>query len=116
ANQLDISPGQIAELTIAQATPESGYWVPTAALVPSDRGLWACYVLVEDDSSLEASAEASDLNSSGSTYRVERREVEVLHTDGTQSFIRGTVESGDRMVSSGTQRLVPGQQVRWAES
>lgn len=40
-----VSPGQVARLELAQIIGESGYWLPTTALVQGVRGLWSCYVL-----------------------------------------------------------------------
>lgn len=107
-----LAPGQIAELAIAQSQPEQGYWLPTSALVPGDRGLWACYVLVE----VEKAPNEPDNPASVSLYEVQRRDVEILHTEGDRSFVRGMVQSGDRVVTDGTQRLVPGQLVQLSQS
>ena len=63
-----------------------------AALTESDRGLWGVYV-VNDQS------------------RVERRLVEIIHTESERAYVRGTLENDDRIVRTGVQRIVPGQQV-----
>lgn len=108
-----IAPGQIAELAIAQPNSEQGYWVPTSALVSGDRGLWAFYVIVEAQVGTDLPEFiASETNAAGGIYQVQRRDVEILHTDGERSFVRGMVQAGDRVVTDGTQRLVPGQLVR----
>ena len=72
------------------ATP--GFWVPVTALTESDRGLWGVYV-VKDES------------------LVERRIVEIIHSESERAYVRGTLEDDDRIVRTGVQRLVPGQQV-----
>lgn len=93
-----VAPGQVARLEVTQATAEAGYWLPTTALVRGDRGLWSVYALVA----------TPDANGD----RVERRDVEVLHTAGDAVFVRGTLQPGDLIIKSGTQRIVPGQLVR----
>ncbi len=43
--------------------------------------------------------------------KVERRVVEIIHTESERAYVRGTLENADRIVQIGVQRLVPGQQV-----
>ena len=92
ANSGTITPVMVARLEVTQTTATQGLWLPTTALTRSDRGLWSCFVLVENT--------------------VERREVEVLHTEGDRVLVRGLLKAGDRVVTKGLQRLVPGQQVQ----
>ena len=63
--------------------------------------LWSVFAIVGRQS-------ASD-NTGG---RVERRDVEVLHTTAERVFVRGAIDEGDQIVGSGIHRLVPGQAVR----
>ncbi|MGK7951169.1 MAG: efflux RND transporter periplasmic adaptor subunit [Xenococcaceae cyanobacterium] len=94
-----VSPQQIARLQITQNVATEGYWLPVTALVKSDRGLWSAYAVVPNES--------NDTDS----YRVERRLVEILETEGDRVLVRGTLRSGDAIVTDGTQRLVPDQLV-----
>lgn len=94
----EISPGQVARLELAQSIDVSGYWLPTTALVRGVRGLWSCYVL--------GTSKQND------TFRVERRDVEVLHTESDRVLVRGTLQAGDRVITSGTHRLVSEQLVQ----
>jgi hypothetical protein len=77
-------------------------WLPTTALEKSSRGLWSCYVLEK----------SSDTNTNPEAFRIARRYVELLHSDGVRAFVRGTIGSGEKIVSGGTHRNVPGQLVR----
>jgi len=94
------APGEIARLEIQQQVATNGFWLPTTALVRGERGLWSCYALQVD----------------GEIYRVERRDVEVLHTEGDRVLVRGTLTAGDRIVRAGVQRIVPGQVVNLLQS
>lgn len=85
--------GAVVELGLATAVESSGNWVPLAALTESERGLWGVYVVAADDT-------------------LDRRLVEILHTESDRVFVRGTLTSGDRIVAEGVHRLVPGQRVR----
>ena len=67
-----------------------------------ERGLWSAYVVT-----LPASPSAQ-----GAGSRVARRDVEVLHTEGDRVLVRGMLQPGDRVIASGTHRIVPGQVVR----
>ena len=84
--------GAVVELQISQSVSTPGFWVPVTALTESDRGLWGVYVV--NDRSL-----------------VERRIVEIIHTESERAYVRGTIENDDRIVRTGVQRVVPGQQV-----
>lgn len=84
-------PGQMVRLEVTEQVDQPGYWIPTTALTRGTRGLWSVYV-VEDN-------------------LVERRDVELLDTVGTDSFVRGTIQPGDQIVASGTHRVVLGQRV-----
>ncbi|MEZ5559049.1 MAG: efflux RND transporter periplasmic adaptor subunit [Pseudomonadales bacterium] len=88
----DIPLGAVVELALQSEVPVAGYWLPVTALTESDRGLWGVFV-VNDESTLE------------------RRLVEVLHAETERVYVRGTLAPGDRVVSTGVQRLVPGQKV-----
>lgn len=87
-----IAPDQVARLEVAQTVFNRGFWLPTRALTRSDRGLWSCFVQVDN--------------------RVERRDVEVLHTENNRVLVRGLLNAGDRVVTNGVQRFVPGQKVQ----
>ena len=89
---LDIPLGAVVELELRRSVPALGFWVPVAALTESDRGLWGVYV-VNDQA------------------KVERRVVEIIHTESERAYVRGTLEDADRIVRTGVQRIVPGQQV-----
>ena len=84
--------GAVVELTIEQEVASPGFWVPIDALTESDRGLWGLYVVNAD-------------------LTVERRLVEVVHNESSRVYVRGTLADADRVVSAGTQRIVPGQRV-----
>jgi hypothetical protein len=43
---------------------------------------------------------------------VERRDVELLHSDGDRVYVRGTLSADETVVARGTHRLVHGQRVQ----
>lgn len=105
---LDIDPGEqpvrqgaIARLQIEHERAAEGFWVPTTALSESRRGLWAAFALVPTEKD-------QDL------YRLERRELNLIHADTDRAFVRGTLRDGERIAAIGHHRLVPGQHVRVA--
>lgn len=111
--------GSTARLNITERQAQTGYWLPSTALVAGEQGLWSVYVLADESDVGEESA-----------YRVARRDVEVLHTEsravgeasenngfvgkleGQRAFVRGLVEEGDRLITSGTHRIVSDQLVK----
>ncbi len=86
-----VVPGQIARVETDEKVETDGFWLANTALVKSTRGLWSVYVLRDG--------------------RLERREVEVLYTQSDRVLVRGTLESGELVMKSGTHRVVPGQRV-----
>jgi RND family efflux transporter MFP subunit len=78
--------------------------VPLDAMVGGTRGLWACFVAVP--------LEAPD---GRATHRLERRDLELLHDDGTTAFVRGAIGEGDLVAVEGLHKLVPGLAVRLIE-
>ncbi|MEL7085846.1 MAG: efflux RND transporter periplasmic adaptor subunit [Cyanobacteria bacterium J06597_1] len=100
------APGEVVRVAIVDRVQGRGYWLPATALVRSDRGLWSTYAL--------SSTNTLDPVSSGSEaddFTVQRQQVEVLQTDGDRVFVRGTLQPGDRIVATGTHRIVVGQRV-----
>lgn len=85
-------PGQVARIELRVTIEATGIWVPSTALVRAPRGLWACYVVGEDGV-------------------VMRREVSVVHTDGANVYVRGTLRGTERVIRSGAHRVVQGQRV-----
>ena len=93
-----VVPGSVARLEVEEVVSTAGFWLPTTALVRGPRGLWAVFAVVRAEG--------------GESQFVERRLVELLYTEGDRSLVRGTLQTGDHIVTSGTQRVVPGQTVR----
>ncbi|MGK7944365.1 MAG: efflux RND transporter periplasmic adaptor subunit [Microcystaceae cyanobacterium] len=93
---LDIPSGAIARLTLRETVATSGYWLPTTALIRGDKGLWSSFAVVENENGDQV---------------VEKRDIEVLYTDSNRVLVRGTLQTGDAIVTQGTQRIVPQQRV-----
>lgn len=87
--------GQIATLDLPNVVETSGFWIPTTALVSSERGLWAVYVLA----------------STSSGFELVQQDVEVVYVEGDRVLVQGALELGEQIVADGTSRLVPGQEV-----
>ena len=99
----EVRAGQVARLKLSENITDSGYWLPTTALVRGVRGLWSCYVL--GNSEIVG-------NEPNKAFRVERREVEVLQTESERVFVRGTLQNTDQVIVNGNHRLITGQLVR----
>ncbi|MEM1167634.1 MAG: HlyD family efflux transporter periplasmic adaptor subunit [Cyanobacteria bacterium P01_H01_bin.35] len=99
-----VAPGTVVRLELNKIENMEGYWLPTSALVWGERGLLACFALVSPDK--------SDLDLPLGTYQTEKRMVEVLHTEGDRSLVRGVLQPGDLVVTTGTNQLAPGQFVK----
>jgi RND family efflux transporter MFP subunit len=95
-----VIPGQVARLELQETIDTPGFWLPLTALTKGTRGLWSCFVLVPD-----TEGDAAGL-------RTEHRLVEILHTENDRVFVRGLLQAGERVVKTGTHRLVAGQRVQ----
>lgn len=102
----NLTVGQTVRLLLEETQTAEGFWLPTTALVPGERGLWSVYVLT-DPAPQESDAVSTDI------YTVGRRDVEVIHTEGDRALVRGTLQAGERAIAAGVHRVVPGEPVRW---
>ena len=93
--------GALGRLQIDTPRAERGFWLPISALSEGRRGLWSAYAVEPDP-------EAPD------RFRVEQRDLQVIHVETDRVFVDGTLQDGDRIVASGIHRIVPGQPVRLA--
>jgi RND family efflux transporter MFP subunit len=89
---IDIPLGSTVEVAINEAVDAPGFWLPLSALTEADRGLWGVYVV-------------------NAEQIVERRLIEIVHSEADRVFVRGTLKTDDRVVATGVQRIVPGQVV-----
>lgn len=99
-----INPGQTVRLKLTDTIPTEGFWLPNKALTQGLRGLWTSYVLVKP--------KTENPNLPKDAFVLEQRSVEILHQESDRVLVRGTLQSGDRIVANGVHRLVPGQMVR----
>ncbi|MEQ9447069.1 MAG: efflux RND transporter periplasmic adaptor subunit [Rhodospirillaceae bacterium] len=75
-----------------------GTWLPLAALVEGEKGLWSVFVVQESD----------DENIIG------RESVEIIHIEDNRVYVRGTLRSGAQVLIGGVNRVAPGQRVALA--
>ena len=92
--------GQVARVILSETVSESGYWVPASSLKPHRRGLWAVAVAEQ----------------TGQTYTVALRDVQLVHTEGRRSFVRGALQPGEAVIVEGGHKVVDGQQVAITKS
>jgi RND family efflux transporter MFP subunit len=94
--------GQLIDLHLPETVQEQGFWIPMTALTDGLRGLWNVYVLVPDDET--------------ERYRLEARDVQIVHADLERAFVSGALADGERIAKAGLQRLAPGQVVKLQSS
>lgn len=106
-------PGQIFRLKIKEKRTKRGIWVPTAALIPSSKGLWSLFIVKRSDSQ---SGTSHSTETEAESLRTEMRPVEVIFNDGNRSLVRGPISDGEQIVCEGAQRINDGQLVSIASS
>lgn len=115
--------GQLCEVAINSDTSLAGFWIPNTALTKGVRGLWSVMVVTpasKDSPTAPISTSVSvsistvsrnNVAESMSEFWVEKRDVEILHTESERVLVRGTLETGDRIVVDGLHRIASGQSV-----
>jgi len=101
--------GTAVEVELQTRLEAQGYWIPTAALTSGARGLWAVFIAIPSinvltDNSLQP-------NQPSATYRIERRQVELLRSQADWSEIRGPLDADELLVVDGVHRVVANQVV-----
>lgn len=91
-----LADGALVWIFIERSLPTRGAWLPIGALAEGRRGTWTAFAVVDDEQG---------------TSRVERRVVEIIQTEESRAFVRGTLRDGDRIVADGLHRLIPGLEV-----
>ncbi|MGI9511915.1 MAG: efflux RND transporter periplasmic adaptor subunit, partial [Anderseniella sp.] len=86
---------QIVTLNVETPVRKRGTWLPLTALKEGHKGLWSVLVVATQDGHSKTHSEA----------------VEVLHVEGEQAYVRGTLPADARVVSTGGHRVVSGQLV-----
>ena len=97
----DVPFGELIELFIGRSIGAPGAWLPVAALSEGPKGLWTV---------LTVTSTADGIAS------VAREAVEVLHVEGDRAYVQGNLSADSRIVTDGTNRVIPGQKVALANN
>ena len=92
--------GEPVSISLPRRVEQRGGWLPLSALLEGERGVWTVLALRERDEGPVALREV----------------VEVLHVSGDRAYVRGTLNSGDRVISDGVHRVAPGTRVTLAQA
>ncbi len=95
------TPGQVAVLHHDMTVETTGGWLPMTALTEGGRGLWTALV--------------ARTNEQGKTI-TERAVLEIIDFADDRVYVRGSLQNGDRVIASGTHRLVPGMAIHAIEA
>lgn len=90
-------PGQVIRIEIEEPINMQGFWLPLSALARGERGLWSSYAVIDGEVAGESV--------------LEKRKIEILHTEGDRVLVRGTLKTGDQIVVNGTHKLASNQRV-----
>lgn len=94
--------GETVMLSLAQIHQSRGGWLPLSALIEGNRGLWNVLAVTADERG----------------FSTRRESVEVVETDGSRVFVRGTLVDGDQIIASGVHKLSSGllvEPVAWSD-
>jgi membrane fusion protein, multidrug efflux system len=87
--------GELASFFASRQLDARGAWVPVGALSEGPKGLWSISTVVSSDEGTRTGKEV----------------VEVLHVESSQAFVRGSFVDGAQIVTTGLNRIAPGQVV-----
>jgi len=86
-----ISPGSISYLQLQQVKSATGAWVPLKSLSQGTQGLWNLYTVSKD---------------SNNQFKVAKEIVQLIHVQGDNAYIAGTISTGDMVVSGGAEKVI----------
>ena len=86
-----ISPGSVSYLQLRQKKIKTGAWVPLKSLSQGTQGLWSLYTVSKDNNE---------------QYKVAKEIVELIHVEGDNAYISGTISTGDMVVSGGAEKVI----------
>jgi len=86
--------GETGTLYMQQQINQRGAWVPITAMQEGKRGLWEIMTVINNEEPT-----------------VKAQAVEIIHSAQDRAYVKGTFAEGDKLVSSGPHRVVPGQKV-----
>ncbi len=89
--------GDIARLTVERSIASTGGWVPISALLEGERGAWTVLRI--------------DPQQDGTAVTL-REAVEVLSIDGARAYVKGSLQTGQRVVADGIHRIAAGTPVQ----
>ncbi|MEL7232490.1 MAG: efflux RND transporter periplasmic adaptor subunit, partial [Pseudomonadota bacterium] len=91
-----VASGAVVRINLERDVEESGLWLPVSALAEGERGLWSVYTVREVEGETRASKSV----------------VEIVHSEGDEAYVRGSLRNGDLIVLDGLQRITPGQPIK----
>ena len=97
-NADDVPFGEVIELIIERSVKAEGAWLPISSLSEGAKGLWTVFTVVERDT----------------RQFVTREAVEILQVDNGRVYVRGNLSHSSRVITNGTNRIIPGQRVALA--
>ena len=80
-----------------QTKEKTGAWVPLKSLSQGTQGLWNLYTVSKDQRD---------------RYQVAKEIVELIHVEGNNAFITGTINNGDMVVSGGAEQVIDSEILR----
>lgn len=86
-----ISPGSVSYLQLRQKKIKTGAWVPLKSLSQGTQGLWNLYTVSKDNTE---------------QFKVAKEIVELIHVEGDNAYISGTISTGDMVVSGGAEKVI----------
>ncbi|MDC1013975.1 efflux RND transporter periplasmic adaptor subunit [Gammaproteobacteria bacterium] len=86
-----ISPGSVSYLQLRQKKIKTGAWIPLKSLSQGTQGLWNLYTVSKDNNE---------------QYKVAKEIVELIHVEGDNAYISGTISTGDMVVSGGAEKVI----------
>ncbi|MDA8840160.1 efflux RND transporter periplasmic adaptor subunit [Gammaproteobacteria bacterium] len=86
-----LSPGSVSYLQLRQKKIKTGAWVPLKSLSQGTQGLWNLYTVSKDNNE---------------QFKVAKEIVELIHVEGDNAYISGTISTGDMVVSGGAEKVI----------
>lgn len=110
--QVECRVGQAVEVEVDVVADRGGWWVPSTALIPANRGLWSVMIVKQSGAAGKGSAsDSGDSPQTSGEATAQALQVELLRSSGDWSQVQGALKGDEWLIWNGLHRITSGQRV-----
>lgn len=110
--QVECRVGQAVEVEVDVVADRGGWWVPSTALIPANRGLWSVMIVKQSGAAGKGStSDTGDPPQTSGEATAQALQVELLRSSGDWSQVQGALKGDEWLIWNGLHRITSGQRV-----